>query len=69
MFARAREQRSSAIDEGWAVRACALVSMKLVPYFAYGTTQKGFAHHRRFAGEGDLFFIGSEAAAVIGARE
>jgi gamma-glutamylcyclotransferase (GGCT)/AIG2-like uncharacterized protein YtfP len=23
--------------------------MKLVPYFAYGTTQKGFAHHRRFA--------------------
>jgi gamma-glutamylcyclotransferase (GGCT)/AIG2-like uncharacterized protein YtfP len=21
----------------------------LVPYFAYGTTQKGFAHHRRFA--------------------
>jgi len=24
--------------------------MKLAPYFAYGTTQKGFAHHRRFAG-------------------
>jgi gamma-glutamylcyclotransferase (GGCT)/AIG2-like uncharacterized protein YtfP len=24
-------------------------SMPLVPYFAYGTTQKGFAHHRRFA--------------------
>lgn len=23
--------------------------MDLVPYFAYGTTQKGFAHHRRFA--------------------
>jgi gamma-glutamylcyclotransferase (GGCT)/AIG2-like uncharacterized protein YtfP len=27
----------------------ALVSMDLVRYFAYGTTQKGFAHHRRFA--------------------
>jgi gamma-glutamylcyclotransferase (GGCT)/AIG2-like uncharacterized protein YtfP len=26
-----------------------LVSMDLVPYFAYGTTQRGFAHHRRFA--------------------
>jgi hypothetical protein len=25
----------------------AFVSMDLVPYFAYGTTQKGFAHHRR----------------------
>jgi len=24
--------------------------MDLVAYFAYGTTQKGFAHHRRFAG-------------------
>jgi gamma-glutamylcyclotransferase (GGCT)/AIG2-like uncharacterized protein YtfP len=24
--------------------------MRLVPYFAYGTTQKGFPHHRRFAG-------------------
>jgi gamma-glutamylcyclotransferase (GGCT)/AIG2-like uncharacterized protein YtfP len=24
--------------------------MDLVPYFAYGTTKKGFAHHRRFAG-------------------
>ena len=23
--------------------------MDLVPYFAYGATQKGFAHHRRFA--------------------
>jgi hypothetical protein len=23
--------------------------MPLVPYFAYGTTQNGFAHHRRFA--------------------
>src|SRR6188472_3386736 len=23
--------------------------MDLVPYFAYGTTQKGFAHHRRLA--------------------
>jgi gamma-glutamylcyclotransferase (GGCT)/AIG2-like uncharacterized protein YtfP len=23
--------------------------MELVPYFAYGTTQQGFAHHRRFA--------------------
>jgi gamma-glutamylcyclotransferase (GGCT)/AIG2-like uncharacterized protein YtfP len=23
--------------------------MDLVPYFAYGTTQQGFAHHRRFA--------------------
>jgi gamma-glutamylcyclotransferase (GGCT)/AIG2-like uncharacterized protein YtfP len=113
VFARAPERRSSASDEGSAVRACALVSMKLVPYFAYGTTQKGFAHHRRFAGllgdpvgrfrtmsahavvvprqaacsnpgcqyvhrmaalvagveplrvEGDLFFIGSEAVAVI----
>jgi gamma-glutamylcyclotransferase (GGCT)/AIG2-like uncharacterized protein YtfP len=24
--------------------------MDLVPYFAYGTTQQGFAHHRRLAG-------------------
>jgi gamma-glutamylcyclotransferase (GGCT)/AIG2-like uncharacterized protein YtfP len=24
--------------------------VELIPYFAYGTTQKGFAHHRRIAG-------------------
>lgn len=24
--------------------------MSLLPYFAYGTTQEGFPHHRRFAG-------------------
>jgi hypothetical protein len=23
--------------------------MDLIPYFAYGTTQKGFAHHRGLA--------------------
>jgi gamma-glutamylcyclotransferase (GGCT)/AIG2-like uncharacterized protein YtfP len=28
--------------------AARAVSMDLVAYFAYGTTQKGFAHHRRF---------------------
>jgi gamma-glutamylcyclotransferase (GGCT)/AIG2-like uncharacterized protein YtfP len=26
-----------------------LVPIGLIPYFAYGTTQKGFAHHRRLA--------------------
>jgi gamma-glutamylcyclotransferase (GGCT)/AIG2-like uncharacterized protein YtfP len=51
MFVRARRAgaRSSDATTGPSPRACADRSMDLVPYFAYGTTQKGFAHHRRFA--------------------
>ena len=29
--------------------ACARREMDLVPYFAYGTTQQGFANHRRYS--------------------
>jgi gamma-glutamylcyclotransferase (GGCT)/AIG2-like uncharacterized protein YtfP len=46
--------------------------MDLVRYFAYGTTQKGFAHHRRFAdllGEPAGRFRTASAHAVVVPRE
>jgi gamma-glutamylcyclotransferase (GGCT)/AIG2-like uncharacterized protein YtfP len=46
--------------------------MELVPYFAYGTTQRGFAHHRRLAGvlgEPVGRFCTASAHAVVVPRE